>query len=214
LEAQKSGNTPNQQTQTQTTAATPGQNVGNAAIPEDVMYEPEKLAGYISGQIQEGVKTGIEQDRKQREQKDAAQSAQDKRNGFFEASDRLAVDDKEYGELVDANANILMSDTLQSELMESDKGAQVHRHLLQNPELISQINSMDQRSAIREVAKIEASFTDNNSGQQQKPNITNAPPVIDQSNAGSGPVESSANASGMQSYYAQRMAEKKAAAGR
>lgn len=213
-DALKSGQTSNQQTQTQSTTQPEGANVGNAAIPEDVMYEPEKLASYISSQIQEGVKTGIKQDRTQREQQKVAQTAQDKRNGFFDASDRLAVEDPEYGKLVDANADILMSDTLQSELMESDKGSEVHRHLLMNPELISQINSMDPRSAIREVAKIEASFSENNSGQKQKPNITNAPPVIDQSTGGSGRTASSANAGGMQDYYAKRMAEKKAAAGR
>jgi len=214
MEALKSNPAPSQQTQTQTTATEPGQNGSDAVNLDDAMYDPEKLRSYISGEIQKGVKAGIDDDRTQKEQQSADQKAKDKHNNFFDASDRLAVEDPEYGKLVDANADILMSNTLQSELKESDKGAQVHRHLLQNPELISQINSMDPRSAIREVAKIEASFSDNNSGQQPKPNITNAPPVIDQSNAGSGPVESSANASGMQSYYAQRMAEKKAAAGR
>ena len=101
--------------------------------------------------------------------------------------------------------------------MKSEVGTKLHKHILENPDELLRINSLSVQfpaAAKKALSDIEATFSGDNSGQQQKPNITNAPPVIDQSNAGSGPVASSANSSDMPSYYAQRMAEKKAAAGR
>ena len=180
---------------------------------EDILYDPAKMADYMKS----AANSAILKDRKEQDEIRQTNAAKQEQNSFWSKSDELAESDSEYSELVESSEDVQMSNILKDRLMKSDIGAKLHKHILLNPDELLRINSLSVQfpaAAKKALSDLEASLSGNNSGQQQKPNITNAPPVIDQSTGGSGQIASSANAGSMVDYYVKRQAEKTAAAGR
>ena len=216
LKAAQSQPTPTSTDQVAPNAIPAGQTEALPNLPTledpDVDFDQGKLNAKMVTYHRDVARITIAEERKKERADRSADEAQGKLDDFWTKSTELRKKDETYEKLVESNGDVLMSDTLRAELIDSDNGAELHKHLLENPELIESINGMVQRDAIREIAKIEFSLSDTTSRAQKSIKETNAPKVIDTGSGGGGPVQTLENAGSMDEYYERYMAGKDAEA--
>lgn len=184
--------------------------VPDVTVPEDLLIDPDRAVGFV----RETVQKSIIEDRKAQEEMRKKQEESQKVDTFWNKSDELAAEDEEYSELVDTSHDVQMSQILTNSLVQSEVGAKLHKHVLQNPDVLLKINTLSlqyPKAARDEIARIEATLSNESQGQK-KNNITKAPPPIDTAGSRSGATPSAAKAGSMEEYYARRMAEKLAKA--
>ena len=128
--------------------------------------------------IQDAVNAAILKDRKEQDELRQNQAVLEKNNNFFDKSDALAVDDSEYAELVEAGKDVQMSNLLKEELMESSVGAELHKHILKNPDALLKINNLSFQypaAAKSQIRAIEASIKNQSQGQTKENSATDSP---------------------------------------
>lgn len=184
--------------------------VAETEVTEEILYDPQKTAGFVRDTVKKSILEDREEQAKIRQQEEESKKV----DTFWDKSDELAASDPEYAELADSSDDVQMSNILRDRLVSSEVGAKLHKHILSNPKDLLEINALSMqhpKAASDKIAEIEATLTGDSKGQNKKPNITQAPPPIDTAGSRSGAAPSSAAAGSMEDYYAQRMAEKAAA---
>lgn len=118
-----------------------------------------------------------ERDRQAKEQADREQ------NQKWQEWDRRVQDAKkahtDFDEVVTADPNLMIANVVRDTIFESDDGPELLYHLVQNPDDLNRLNSMNPRQAVKELGKLSAKLT-TKVAEAPKPEVSlsKAPPPI------------------------------------
>lgn len=169
-----------------------------AEVPENLLDGPEETADYI----QSAISAGILKDRQEQDALRQTNSAVEKNNSFIDKLDALAVDDKEFSDLMEVSGAVQLSDVLKEQLMESNVGAEAYKHILENPDVLLKINSLSFQfpaAAKSQFKAIEASIKTQSQGQTQQHSATSVSEPMKVA-GGSAPSEESEIPPGMKFF--------------
>lgn len=165
---------------------------------------------YDEGRFTEALVDWSMSQRDQQAQVQAQQAeVQKKVEGFRQKQTDYQLNNADYQQLCDIadRTGVQFQPHVAEMIFSSDKGLELHHHLLANPEILERVNSVDQVSALRELVNLEGKFKAPAKKQTQAP-----PPIQPVQGGGVDTAKSREQLGKMspQEYYAHMMAQRKA----
>lgn len=126
----------------------------------------EALAEYKAKEIVSKTRAEIEQSQRAKE---TAANWQQREAAFRQST-------SDYAEVIQAAADLPITQALGTALQESDIGPQLAYHMAKNPEVAERLNGLPERQMLRELGRLEASLT--TSSPPAPARVSSAPPPI------------------------------------